>query len=231
MNIIQAIEKRQSIRAFLDQPVADEQLHNILNTARWAPSGVNHQPWKVAILRTHVPSEKALRVQIRERIITARDNQVPDNPDYAYYPQTWIEPYKSRRQACGHALYSAVGIKREDTEKRKSQWYQNYDFFNAAVGLIFYIDRYLEKGSWMDMGMFIQSVMLAAKHFELDTCAQASLAEYPDIIREVLGLSNQYHIVCGMALGYADWDAPINQYRTERETVESLIESTSLLNK
>lgn len=223
MDILTAIKERRSVRAFLNTPVPDHILNDILDTARWAPSGVNHQPWKVAILRSIIPSEQHARQQIRDRIITARNNKISENPDYHYYPQTWIEPYKTRRQACGQALYSAVHIDRNDTEKRKEQWYKNYDFFHAPVGLIFYLDAYLEKGSWMDMGMFIQNIMLAAKHYDLDTCAQASLAEYPDIIREILAISNQYHIVCGMSLGYADWSDPVNQYRTTRETIKSFI--------
>lgn len=219
MDILTAIKERRSVRAFLNKSVADDIIKNILDTARWAPSGVNHQPWKVAILRSAIPDEQHLRQQIRDHIIDARNNQVPENPDYNYYPKTWIEPYKARRKACGQALYGALHIDINDTEKRKEQWYKNYDFFHAPVGLIFYLDAYLEKGSWMDMGMFIQSVMLAAKHYDLDTCAQASLAEYPDIIRKTLAISNQYHIVCGMALGYADWSCPVNQYRTTREEI------------
>lgn len=222
MDILTAIKERCSVRAFLDKPVSDDILKNILDTARWSPSGVNHQPWKVMTLQSTIACEQHLREQIRERIITARNNELPENPDYHYYPHTWVDPYKTRRKACGQALYSALNITINDTEKRKEQWYKNYDFFHAPVGLIFYLDAYLEKGSWMDMGMFIQSVMLAAKHYGLDTCAQASLAEYPDIIRETLAISNQYHIVCGMALGYADWSAPINQYRTTREDIDSI---------
>ncbi|HRE30524.1 MAG TPA: nitroreductase, partial [Candidatus Berkiella sp.] len=108
---------------------------------------------------------------------------------------------------------------KDDIEKRKEQWYRNYAFFDAPIALVFYLDAKLCKGSWMDMGMFLQNVMLAARGFGLETCPQAALAEYPDIIRRHLNINEHYHIVCGMALGFADWSHPINQYRTAREEV------------
>lgn len=187
----------------------------VLETAKWAPSGVNTQPWHVAILG------KIARESISSAIIDARNQAIPENPDYHYYPEHWVEPYKSRRKACGLALYSALDIKIDEPEKRKAQWYRNYSFFDAPVGFIFYIDKNLDKGSWMDMGMFIQNVMLAARAVGLETCPQAALAEYPDIIRKTLTLSEDFHIVCGMALGYADWSHPVNSYRTERENIEN----------
>lgn len=206
---------RRSVRAFLKKEVPPEIIVNILDAARFSPSGVNTQPWKVAILG---PQH---RQKISQMITTAKDNQIPENPDYQYYPQEWVEPFKSRRKACGLALYGALNIQFKETEKRKVQWYRNYHFFDAPLGLIFYIDSHLCKGSWMDIGMFIQNVMLAARFYGLETCPQASLAEYPDIIREHLNISSSYHIVCGMAIGYADWTHPVNQYRTTREEVST----------
>lgn len=213
LSTISAIRDRRSVRAFLPTPVSKETITQILEIARFAPSGVNTQPWKVAVLGSKTQEK------ISADIITAREANVPENPDYHYYPETWNEPYKSRRKACGLALYGALNIKIDDTEKRKAQWYRNYAFFGAPVGLIFYIDKNLCKGSWMDVAMFIQNVMIAARAYGLETCAQASLAEYPDIIRQALSLSDEYQIVCGMSLGYADWSHPINQYRTTREEV------------
>lgn len=209
------IRDRRSVRAFLDKPVSQELVKQVLETARWAPSGVNTQPWHVAVLGT------IARHAISSAIIDARTKGIPEDPDYHYYPDHWVEPYKSRRKACGLALYGALNINKDDLERRKQQWYRNYIFFNAPVGLIFYLDKTLCKGSWMDMGMFIQNVMLAARAVGLETCPQAALAEYPNIIRKTLALSEDYHIVCGMALGYADWADPVNSYRTERENVEN----------
>lgn len=209
------LKDRQCVRAFLPQIVSDQTITRILDAARFAPSGVNTQPWKVAVLGP------IHRQKISQGIIHALEQGLKPHPDYDYYPKEWVEPYKSRRQACGLALYGALDIKKEDLERRKQQWYRNYYFFDAPAALIFYIDAKLCKGSWMDMGMFIQNVMLAARAFDLETCPQAALAEFPDIIRETLDLPVSQHIVCGMAMGHPDWSNPINQYRTTREEVNS----------
>lgn len=214
-DVIAIIRDRRSVRAFLDKPISPDIVTQILETARFAPSGVNTQPWHVAVVgQKH-------REKITQAIISARDNNVPENPDYQYYPTEWVEPYKSRRKACGMALYGALNIAVDDKDKRKEQWYKNYHFFGAPLALIFYLDANLHKGSWMDMGMFIQNVMLSARGFGLETCPQAALAEYPDIIREQLNIPKTMHIVCGMAIGYADWSHPVNQYRTSREDIST----------
>lgn len=215
MHTIDAIKKRHATRGFLDKPVSHELIEQILEAARWAPSGVNCQPWHVGIV------EGESKQLLAERIISARENNQPPNPDYDYYPSEWKEPYKSRRKGSGLALYQALEIRREDTEKQKQAWYNNYHFFGAPVGLIFYIDKQLNQGSWIDMGMFLQNAMLSAIELGLSTCPQAALAEYPDIVREVLDIDEQYYIVCGMALGYEDESHPANSYRLEREPVEA----------
>lgn len=217
MDVCTAIRERRSVRAFLDKPVPPDVIQSILEDARWAPSGVNHQPWQTAVLGTQ--SRKSLG----EKIIQARESNVKENPDYQYYPTVWDEPYKSRRKICGAALYGALEIGREDQEKRKEQWYKNYHFFGAPLGLIVYIDSKLSTGSWMDVGGYIQSLMLCARGHGLETCAQASLAEYPDIVRQQLHLSNDVSIVCGLSIGYADWNDPVNQYRTERENLSEFV--------
>ncbi|MFA7097524.1 MAG: nitroreductase [Gammaproteobacteria bacterium] len=215
MNTLEAIKARRSTRAFLDKPVPRELVHSILDTARWAPSGVNTQPWQVAVITGET------KRRIGDAIIAAREAGTPESPDYAYYPERWDEPYKSRRKACGLALYQALGIGRDDQEARKAAWYRNYHFFGAPVGLLFFLDARLSKGSWLDMGMFLQNVMLAAHAHGLATCPQAALAEYPGIVREILGVPADKLLVCGVALGYEDPAAPINGYRTEREPVEA----------
>jgi nitroreductase len=214
MDTAEAIRKRQSTRAFLDRDVSDEIVTSILDTARWAPSGVNTQPWQVAVLRGQT------KQRVGDDIIAARERGDAENPDYQYYPTEWADPYKTRRFECGMALYGALGIGREDKDKRKQAWYANYHFFGAPVGLLFFLDRQLSQGSWVDMGMFIQSVMLSAINHGLATCPQASLAEYPDIVRNALDIPRELALVCGMALGYPDEDAPVNNYRTTREPVE-----------
>jgi nitroreductase len=215
MDILTVIRERQSVRAFLEKPVLPETIIRILDIARFSASGSNTQPWHVTVVGP------IARQAIQSQIIEAREAGVPENPDYNYYPTQWEEPYLSRRKACGMALYSAVNIAVSDKLKRKAAWYQNYGFFGAPVGLILHLNKTLSTGSWLDTGIFLQSLMLAARGLGLETCPQASLAEYPDIIRRILGLANTHAIICGLALGYADWSKPVNQYRTEREPVEA----------
>lgn len=210
MTILELIQQRRSVRAFLTKPVSIDIISEILNTARFAPSGCNTQPWKVAILG---PLHKQ---QLAKEIIEARNHSIESHPDYQYYPRDWHEPYKSRRFSCGSALYGALGIMYHDKASREKIWDLNYHFFNAPIGLIFHIDCTLDTGSYIDMGIFLQNVMLAARHFGLETCAQASLADYPNQVRKVLALDSTQTIICGMALGYPDPDAKINQCRTNR---------------
>jgi nitroreductase len=215
VDMLQIIKSRQSVRAFLKKPVEQSLIHAILEAARFAPSGANTQPWQVVVVtQTYIQ-------QIGDAIIAARNANVKENPDYHYYPNEWYEPYKSRRKACGLALYNSLNITMQDPEQRKLQWYRNYTFFGAPVGLLFFLDLKLEKGSWVDMGMFIQNVMLAAKSVGLDTCPQAALAEYPDIVRKIVEVPKEKALLCGMALGYADYQHPVNQYRTTRGSVET----------
>lgn len=215
MNTIESIKTRHATRGYLDKPVERQLIEKILEAARYAPSGVNTQPWQVAVVQGKT------KQQLTEQMISAKENNQAPNPDYAYYPDQWEEPYKSRRKTCGLALYTALDIQRSDIAKQKQAWNNNYRFFDAPVGLLFFIDQQLNQGSWMDMGMFIQNIMLAATHYELSTCPQASLADYPDIVRNLLHIDSQYAVVCGMALGYEDKTHPANRFRLEREPVDS----------
>jgi len=214
MHVTDAIRNRFSTRAYLDRAVEQEKIEAILEVARFAPSGVNTQPWQVAVLTG------AVKQQLGTTLAAMKERGEEHRPDYPYYPESWFPPYKARRVACGKALYAALEIQRDDIEKRKTVWLRNYHFFGAPVGLIFSIDKGLGTGSYIDYGMFLQNVMLAAQAHGLATCPQASLAEYPDVVREVLQLPSEKLIVCGMAIGYPDLEDPVNLYRTEREPVE-----------
>jgi len=215
MDVLEAMRGRKSTRAYLDQAVTRATIESILEAARWAPSGVNAQPWQVAVVRG------AVKERISTALLAARQHNEPERPDYAYYPKEWVEPYKSRRKATGLALYQALNIGKDDAFARLKAWNGNYHFFGAPAGLLFFVDRALSQGAWVDMGMFIENVMLAARAHGLDTCPQASLAEYPDIVRGILNIPATRALVCGMALGYADAGAPVNSYRTEREPVSA----------
>lgn len=213
MDIKQAILERQSIRAFEDRDVDKEIIRAILDAARWTPSGVNTQPWQIEVV------SGASKQKISDAILATREESGA-KPDYDYYPAEWREPYKARRKACGLALYGALEIGREDRDKMIEATNNNFRFFDAPVGMFFFMDKDMGQGSWLDMGMLLQSIMLLAKEHGLDTCPQASLAENPDVVREILGVSDDKLLVCGLSMGYAKKDAAVNQYRTERLAVD-----------
>lgn len=215
MDIKEAITGRYSCRAFLDTPVSDETITTILDTARWAPSGTNMQPWQVAVVRGDTLQ------QIGSAMSAARERGGEENPDYAYYPEEWFEPYKSRRKATGMALYGALGISKEDKDRKLRAWYDNYRLFGAPVGVLVFLDARLGEGSLIDIGIFVQNVVLAARAAGLDSCIQASLGEYPDIVRQILKLDKEMTLVCGVALGHGDPQAAVNRFRTPREAVET----------
>jgi nitroreductase len=215
MEVKTALTQRKSTRAFLDKPVNKDLINSILKYARCAPSGVNTQPWQVAV----VSGESKNNLQ--NKIETAFRNGQKSNSDYQYYPLTWTDDFKSRRKECGLLMYGTLGIQREDKKRQLDQWAANYRSFDAPVMLLFFADKVIEKGSYLDYGMFLQSVMLMAQSEGLATCPQASLAEYPDIVKETLGYPNESILLCGMSLGYEDKSALVNSYRTPRESVEN----------
>jgi nitroreductase len=210
LDVLMAIAERHSVRAFLDMPVDKHLIETLLEHAGRAPSGKNTQPWHVDIVMG-----QSLHT-LSDALLQARTTNMPANPDYQYYTQAQQEPYVSRAFACGMALYGALDIDRRDKAKRLAQWNLNYRFFGAPVGLIIHLDKNLATGSWMDLGMFIENILIGAVGLGLGTCPQASIAEYPDIVRQSLGISDAHSIACGIALGYPDESHPVNQYRTER---------------
>ena len=214
-DIAGALRSRQSVRAFTPAPVPVAVLREVLELAAFAPSGSNLQPWNVFVLTGG--SLKALGDAIRAAYLADEPGHVRD---YNYYPGEVPEPFQSRRRACGWGLYGTLGIARGEKARMKAQRATNYDFFGAPVGLVCTIHPGLETGSWMDYGGFLQSLMLAARGRGLHSCAQASIAEYPDIVRRLLPVPAGHKVVCGMALGHADLAAPVNGFRTERAGVD-----------
>lgn len=209
----EAIASRRSIRAFLPTPVPRAEIEAILAVAARAPSGTNMQPWKVIVLTGE--ALKAFGMAIEARALSGDAGEA----QYRYYPPQFREPYLSRRRKVGWDLYSSLGIARGENEKMLRQTARNFVFFDAPVGLVFTIDADLELGSWLDYGMFLENIMIAARGRGLDTCAQAAFVHYHKPIRDLLGLTEQDHIVCAMALGHADMSAPENNFPTEREPV------------
>ncbi|MCR4267729.1 nitroreductase [Nitratireductor sp. ZSWI3] len=214
----EAITSRRSVRAFLPTPVEEQTICDILRVAARAPSGTNMQPWKVYV----VTGDK--KEELSNAILSSgvRPEKI-EWDEYKYYPDKFFEPYLSRRRAVGFALYNLLGIGRREVERMRAQHDRNFTFFDAPVGLIFTIDRRLNTGSWVDLGMFVQSVMVAARARDLHTCPQAAFAPYHREIRPILGIPDEEVVVCGMALGYEDESKPENQLRSERAPLEEFV--------
>jgi nitroreductase len=206
-----AIGSRRSVRRFLPTPVPREAIADILDTAARAPSGTNMQPWRGYVL-TGPPRDElcAAVLQVFDAEESGHRHEVQ------YYPDEFFEPYLSRRRKVGWELYGMLGITRGESAKMRAQHRRNFSFFDAPVGMIFTINRRLATGSWLDYGMFLENIMVAARGRGLDTCAQAAWTHYHKVIRPVLGLAEEEVVVCGMALGYADLTAPENQLVTDR---------------
>jgi nitroreductase len=211
-----AITSRHSIRAFLPTPVPRETIEQILAVAARAPSGTNTQPWQVHVLMGE--AKAALSRDIRAAYDDPAERARHTEP-YAYYPTEWVSPYIDRRRKVGWDLYGLLGIAKTDKARMHEQHARNYDFFGAPVGLMFTIDRVMQQGSWLDYGMFLQSVMVAARARGLDTCPQAAFTQFHRLIARHLGLGEGQTVVCGMSLGWADAAAVENTLVTEREPV------------
>ncbi|MCW5604708.1 MAG: nitroreductase [Burkholderiales bacterium] len=209
--VFEAARTRRSIRAYRPDPVPAALLREIVALGRHAPSGSNIQPWRV-----HVMTGATL-ARVGGAIRRAFLSDEPGHRrDYEYYTDPIVEPYLARRRQCGWGLYGTLGIGRGDHEKSKAYRATNYIFFGAPTGLVFTIDRDLEKGSWLDYGMFLQTIMLAARAKGLHTCPEASIASYPGIVRRELGIGDEWVVICGMAMGYADPDAVVNTFQPPR---------------
>ena len=216
MSADEAIISRRSIRAFLPDAVPKVLIEDLLAVASRAPSGSNIQPWKVYVVQG---ASKDKLVDALTKVYASPDLAAQQKPNYTYYPKNWKSPFIERRRKVGWDLYDLLGLTREDKEGMRVQHGKNYSFFGAPVGLIFTIDATLEQGSWLDYGMFIQSVMIAARARGLDTCPQAAFVPYNQVVAEVLGIDESEALVCGMALGWADPAAVENGLVSERAPV------------
>ena len=216
----EAIASRRSIRAFLPTQVAREDIEAILDVSARAPSGTNIQPWKVTVLTGDAKERLSAAILA---VYGDKDAASAHTEEYAYYPRQWVSPFIERRRKVGWDLYALLGLTREDKAGMAAQHGRNYRFFDAPVGLIFTIDRVLEQGSWLDYGMFLQNIMVAARGRGLDTCPQAAFTQFHRIIAEQLSLPSNETVVCGMALGYADLQKIENSLMTERAPVAEFV--------
>jgi len=211
-----AITTRRSLRAFLPDPIPRQTIEEILAVASRAPSGTNTQPWKVYVLTGEA------KAALSAKIAAAYDDpaeRAAHTEEYAYYPTEWKAPFIDRRRKVGWDLYGLLGIAKTDKQRMHVQHRRNYEFFGAPVGLMFTIDRAMQQGSWLDYGMFLQSIMIAARGRGLDTCPQAAFMQFHRIISAHVGAPDNEQVVCGMSLGHADPNAIENTLVTEREPV------------
>ncbi len=210
MDVTEAVKRRKSIRAFLPDPVTDAQLAELLTTAARAPSGGNVQPWRIYVLNGDT----------MQRFRTFLADRPPGPPAYDIYPPKLPEPYRSSRFKVGEDMYATIGIEREDKTARLAQFAKNLDFFGAPAAVFCFVDRIMGPPQWSDLGMFLQTFMLLAQEAGLETCPQEAWAVHEDAVSEFVGAPPEQRIFCGVSIGHADWDHPINSLQTAREPLD-----------
>jgi nitroreductase len=212
-----AILSRFSARAYLNKPVDRSVLQEVLELAARAPSGTNTQPWKVYVLQGEKLAELVNQTCAAHDALTANPALAAEFAEpYDYYPEKWVSPFIDRRRECGFGLYGVLGIVKGDKGRMHEQHQKNYRFFDAPVGLIFTIDKVMGRGSLLDYGMFLQTLMVAARSRGLHTCPQAAWNGFSKIILPHVGAGENEMVVCGMSLGYADESALVNTFQTTR---------------
>lgn len=218
MDVEEAILSRRSIRAFTDQPVERAKIEKVLDLSQRAPSGTNTQPWHCYVCTGEV--RDAISRDVME-LVSRGDARKYE--DYDYYPPTWNDVHRDRRRGVGWSLYGLLGIEKGDRERTAAQSMRNFAFFDAPVGLFFTVDAYLKRGSWFDAGLYMQTVMLAARGEGLHTCPQAAWISFQEPIFRHLSIPDDQVLVSGMAMGYEDTTAIENTLVSEREDVANVV--------
>ncbi|HEY9091032.1 nitroreductase [Parasphingorhabdus sp.] len=219
MNVTEAVESRRSIRQFLDKPVDQKTLQKVLETATRSPSGGNTQPWNAII----VTGDELTRISdaVKAKVRTA---PAGEGIEYDIYPKGLEGRYEDQRRGVGKAMFGSLDIARDDSAARVQQMMANWDSFGAPVQLFTYTRKYMGPPQWSDMGMWLQTVMLLLREEDLDSCPQEIWALYGTYMRELLDIDDDHIFFCGMAIGYRDPDAPINNFDVPRvplaETVQ-----------
>ena len=210
MDVSTAVDRRSSIREFLDTPVPNEIIGELLTKASRAPSGGNVQPWRIYVVNG------ASMVDFREMLAAREIEQAA----YDIYPPDLKEPYKSSRFTIGMQMYETLGIAREDKAARFGQMLRNYEFIGAPAALFCFVDKQMGPPQWSDLGMFLQTFMLLAQEAGIDTCPQEAWAMWEETVKQFVGAPDEERLFCGMAIGHADPDAPVNGLRSERFPLE-----------
>ena len=218
MDVDEAITSRRSVRAFKSDAVPRETVAHILEVASRAPSGTNIQPWHV-----HVFTGDSL-TSLSDAVLDAYWNEPEKHSnDRLHYMEDWRDPYLARRRKIGWDLYGLLGIKKGEREKTREFHSRNFKFFNAPVGMIFTIDRDMGWMSWLDYGMFMENICIAARGQGLHTCPQAAWGQYHDVIEKHLALPPEQVVHCGMSLGFEDTTAKVNSLATVREPLDTFV--------
>ncbi|MEH6661435.1 MAG: nitroreductase [Parasphingorhabdus sp.] len=219
MNVTEAVTSRRSVRQFLDKPVDQATLERVLETAQRSPSGGNTQPWSAVVVGGEVLKDITAKIKAK-----AAAAPMGEGMEYAIYPKDLDGRYEEQRRAVGKGMFDAVGLERGDAAGRVAQMAKNWDSFGAPVQLFTYTRKYMGPPQWSDMGMWLQTVMLLLREEGLDSCPQEIWAMYGTYMRELLGIDDDHIFFCGMAIGYRDPDAPINNFDVPRVPISDAIE-------
>ena len=218
MNVTEAVNSRRSVRQFLDKPVDRATLERVLETAQRSPSGGNTQPWNAILVGGDALAD--ITAKIKEK---AKAAPMGENMEYAIYPKGLEGRYEEQRRAVGRDMFESIGLGRDDSAGRVAQMAKNWDSFGAPLQLFTYTRKYMGPPQWSDMGMWLQTVMLLLREAGLDSCPQEIWAMYGSYMRELLGIDDDHIFFCGMAIGYRDPDAPINNFDTPRVPIRDAI--------
>ena len=218
MNVTEAVASRRSIRQFTDKPVPLDVLQRVLTKAQLSPSGGNTQPWNAVILTCQPLAD--LTAKIKAKAATA---PLGEAPEYTIYPKELEGRYEQQRRGVGIAMFEALNIARDDSAARIAQMMKNWDSFGAPVQLFTYTRKYMGPPQWSDMGMWLQTVMLLLREEGLDSCAQEIWAMYGTYMRELLDIDDDHIFFCGMAIGYRDADAAVNNFAVPRVEINQAI--------
>ena len=211
MNVTDAVDSRKSIRAFLNKPVPNELISKLLQKASRSPSGGNLQPWRICVI-----NQKSMQ----DFLDFQSTWSAPEKPSYDIYPPNLKEPYRTSRYQLGEQMYELLGISRDDKEARINQVLKNFNFFGAPAALFCFVDRDMGPPQWSDLGMFLQTFMLLAQEQGIDTCAQEAWSLKSESIYEFFKIDKSEMLFCGMAIGFRDEEAVINQLKSERRPID-----------
>jgi nitroreductase len=214
MDVFEALESRMSCRAFLSKPVPEAMIRGLVDKARQSPSGGNLQPWRVYVL-----AGNALAGLVRDVGKKLETNMRGEPRQYTIYPENLRDPYEARRVKCGEDMYASIGVERDDRRGRIAQFKRNFEMFGAPVGMFIYIDKNMGPPQWSDMGIFLQSVMLGARHLGLHSCAQEAWSLWSQTVGQHVQPDDDLMLFCGLAIGYMDSKDPINWLQTDRASL------------